>query len=117
MSDDIWNREVVRGLYQSDTNARELFDELARRQRNPSSTTVEQVVNMGATRPQAVQLLRALADAKCGTFRTGRRGHESRLEWDVPAVEVAKSVVQSLPSQSLPIPAASMNGDGFVEQR
>ena len=83
---------TLRGLYQSDQNARHLFDHFSRRQNKATQTSAENVETAtGAFRGDAVDLLKRLADMGLGTYYIGRRGSPTRIEWDYDIREIAKA--------------------------
>jgi hypothetical protein len=83
---------TLRGLYQSDENARQLFDHFAKRQNKATFTTAEAVETAtGALRGDAVDLLKRLADLGLGSYYIGRRGSSTRIEWDFDIREVGKA--------------------------
>lgn len=82
----------LRALYQSDENARHLLDHFAKRQNKANFTTAEAVETVsGAFRGDAVDLLKRLSDFGLGTYYIGRRGAQTRIEWDYDIREVGKA--------------------------
>jgi hypothetical protein len=87
------NYDAVHELHRTRSAARPLFQALLERGAVEGRTTVEEIIDDGSvSRRQAISLLRELAEAGCGEFKVGRKGHPSRLEWSVDPRELAARV-------------------------
>lgn len=76
------NIAVLRNLQQSLPAAKKLFAMLSEQDEIAQWITVDELIeHFGLGRRNAVDLLRAIADADAGEFRLGRKGHPSRLVW------------------------------------
>jgi hypothetical protein len=74
--------DTLLAIYRTQPTARKLFDWLRRVGSKRNYTTVDDLIeHLSVTRRIAIPLLRSLADAGCGEFKVGRKGHPSRLEW------------------------------------
>src|SRR2546428_416580 len=83
------NTDAIKKLYATNPAAKVAFDYFATRQRNKRATTVKRLhavlvaqghdVSYNETR----DFLRELAKLKCGEYKMGRKGWDSRLEWSV----------------------------------
>jgi hypothetical protein len=101
MTGKIANSQVdvsgLKQLYVQDERARAVLDHLAARERNYRKLSVDRLLAILSweghriSRGEAVRILRSLEALRCGTFRTGRKGHPSRFEWDVAMTEVGKA--------------------------
>lgn len=89
--------EMIRGLYASDEIARFFFDQWAERQKNSWTSTVDHLLHVARIegtpfgRGEVVRFLKSLQEAGCGTFRAGRRGAKSRIEWGVSLISVGRA--------------------------
>ena len=85
--------DVLVELVRSEPAIEQLFD-AALAGRLERRTTVEDLTELvDLTRRRAIALLRRLADAGCGEFKVGRKGHPSRLEWAAAPDVIARSLV------------------------
>lgn len=74
--------DTLLAIYRTQPTARKLFDWLRRVGAKRNYTTVDDLIeHIGVSRRTAIPLLRSLAEAGCGEFKVGRKGHPSRLEW------------------------------------
>lgn len=84
-------------LYKGSPAARSVLDHLASRERNWRTTTVDRIHanviqdNPSVSRADLISVFRELESCGCGTFKTGRKGHASRLEWHVQMVSVGRA--------------------------
>jgi hypothetical protein len=93
--------QALRNLYKSNDSARAIFEYLASREKNRSTTTVDRLLTVLASvgsslaRGDVIDTLRTLGDAGCGVFVTGRRGKLSRFEWGqgVSMISVARAAI------------------------
>jgi hypothetical protein len=82
----------LRALYKENDSARKMFDLLANRNRDIGATSVEWVMReIELWRADAVELLRKLDAAKCGTLYYGRRGAKTRIEWDYSCISIGQA--------------------------
>lgn len=82
----------VRKLYAEDEKAKVFLDWMAAKERDWQFTTIEQVISVIETsRREALELLRKLEIAGCGSFKAGRRGHKTRIEWAYSQVELGRA--------------------------
>ncbi len=87
----------LKELYKKTPQARAVLDHLASRERNWSTTTVGRIqANVDSSgnpvsRGDVIEVFRALEEAGCGTFKTGRKGWESRFEWTAQMVAVGQA--------------------------
>lgn len=73
----------LREIYERDDVARRLFDNFAGRKNDYRMTTVSRGVGLtGASRSEIVALFRELEQLGAGSFKSGRRGSKTRIEWD-----------------------------------
>ncbi len=84
--------EAIRALYSSDERAQALFDALAKRRRDASATSIDNLSNtLNIARGDAVALARALEETGCGQFIVGRRGQRSRFEWEYSCISLGRA--------------------------
>ena len=84
--------EAIRALYRRDTNAQALFDQLAKRRRDATETSVDTFGNLlSISRGAAVDLARALGETGCGEFIVGRKGHQSRFAWTYSCISLGRA--------------------------
>ena len=89
--------DALRELYDSDSDARALFDLLASRQRNRVKTSVDRLqmalANAGhdLARSDLIRIMCNLEEAGCGRFVMGRWNHPSRFEWDLGLIGVSRA--------------------------
>lgn len=87
----------LRKLYAASRSAKAAFDHFAQRQNNSAQTTIDRLQaalrssGQDVSRPDIVDLHKALEDAGCGEFKIGRRGKPSRFEWSVGLTDVGRS--------------------------
>lgn len=82
--------EQLIAVHRSKPGAAALFAAFGEQAPNEGRTTVDEAIEFaGISRRHAIDLLRSLAEAGCGEFKIGRKGHPSRLEWTVDVVELA----------------------------
>ncbi len=73
---------TLTAIYRAQPAARKLFDWILAAGVEDNRTTVGDLMEQcDVSRRQSITVLRALADAGCGEFKVGRKGHPSRLEW------------------------------------
>lgn len=79
----------VRRLYKEEPWAARLFESLAQRKNNPSSTTIDRLMRLLAlTLSEATAAAKQLQEAGCGTYFVGRKGYPSRFEWEFSAISL-----------------------------
>ena len=89
------NRVIA--LYKSNETVRKLLDYFTNLTNNKISSPVDTLLAVltrnghAVTRGQLIEALRGLADLKCGTFKIGRKGHQSRMLWSVEVVSLGKA--------------------------
>jgi hypothetical protein len=89
----------LQSAYSKNKHLMIVMDHLAQRGKNPKNgyTSVEgalQVLNEvdgTATPADARAVLEELAELGCGTFRVGRRGWPTRIDWSVDAISAGKA--------------------------
>ena len=123
MTNDIDSTVVsnIRALYRKDENAKKIFDLLANRTRDVRITTVDWVMRkLELWRGDAVDLLKALDEAGCGTIYYGRRGAKTRIEWDFSCISIGQAAageasklesVEDAMSEDDDFPAAIANNE------
>jgi hypothetical protein len=88
---------ALRKLYTNSRAAKAAFDHFAQRKNSSAQTTVDRLQTAlrqdghDAARSDIIDLFRELANAGCGHFVVGRKGHPSRFEWLVSLVDVGRS--------------------------
>ncbi len=91
------NLEKIRRLYAESETAKAAFDYFASCERNRRTTTVDRLLQVLQTRGNHVSyskvknFLRELARFGCGEYVIGRRGHQSRIEWNVGLVSLGQA--------------------------
>lgn len=94
---DSLNTKALKALYSAEPVAKIILDEFGARQRNQQITKLDQLLlrlsnaGKGVARTDAINTFRKLAEAGCGKFLTGRKGHPTRFEWGYDLVSVAKA--------------------------
>ena len=115
--------QVLRRLYAEDEAARFLLDHFANRDRNQNTSTVRRVEQnlwrdgKMLSRGDIIRAFKALEAAGCGTFKTGRKGHESRFEWLISsksAGQAATGEINEVDSE-VPPPEAEEASDALTE--
>lgn len=95
MTNDVSSPKVltaIRRLYKENATAQALFDWVASRQRDASSTTITRLSSqLGISRGEAVVLARQLETAGCGDYVVGRRGSKSRFEWAFSCISLGQA--------------------------
>ena len=84
----------LRSFYTGHDSAKAVLDHFASRERNWGTTTVDRIhSNLGGnvSRGDVIWVFRQLDSFSCGSFKIGRKGHQSRFEWDVKMVEVGQA--------------------------
>jgi hypothetical protein len=90
------NYDTLHKLYSLRPVAHALFGAIVEAGVDQGRTTVDELIEgSGATRRQAITILRELDEAGCGEFKVGRKGHPSRLVWIGDPREIATRVVSS----------------------
>jgi len=85
--------QQLRELLKLEPEARTLLASLTAEPPEQGRTTVDELTTtLDLSRRDAIDLLRGLADAGCGEFKVGRKGHPSRLEWSVDVAELAATL-------------------------
>ncbi len=83
--------QAIQDLYESDADARKLFDWTASLKKDAAETTLERIVDvLGISRKSAVALAQKLEEAECGRFIVGRKGSHSRFEWHYSRVSLGQ---------------------------
>ena len=73
----------LREIYKSDDAARSLFDNFAARTNDYRMTTVSRAAQIAeASRSETITLFREFERLGAGSFKAGRRGSKTRIEWD-----------------------------------
>ena len=77
----------LRVLYGASPIAKAIFDDFKGRTNKVSSTSVDQLMKLTAdgspiARGQVIEVLKGFQAIGLGTFKSGRRGRPSRMEWD-----------------------------------
>jgi hypothetical protein len=91
------NVDAIKKLYTTNRVAKIAFDHFATKQRNKSATTVDRLRAVLVAQGHEVSyneirdFLRKLANLKCGDYKIGRRGWDSRLEWSVGLVSLGQA--------------------------
>lgn len=114
-----WDRSMALEHYETDELFHAILNKMAGRERSPrdGKTTVESVQSdFGVSRNTAIEVLRKFAAIGCGDFKTGRRGHESRIEWTVSPIVVAKEVRAGVEPTTIPAASTSAPAVEYVEQ-
>jgi hypothetical protein len=110
------NYDTLIKLHQTRPAARRLFDSIGSKGVEEGRTTVDELIDSGeVSRRQAITVLRDLADAGCGEFKVGRKGHPSRLEWAVDPVEVIERVVSEASGELGEELASDEEHEGYAE--
>ncbi len=87
----------LQNLYVQSAVNKAAFDYFARRHRNSAGTKIERLQDIlrleghDASRRDIIDLFKALADANCGEFVVGRKGHSSRFVWAVSMTAVGQA--------------------------
>lgn len=90
------DKDAVIQIYRTKKSFQTILDYFARRQKNSSRTTAERLQkalaseDIDITRTEIIDLFRALANAGCGVFLVGRKGHPTRFEWSVGLIDVGR---------------------------
>ena len=72
----------IRSLYESDEDAKRLFEWLARRTNDVAETSIDRICSMlELERYQGVELAKTLATVGICEFIVGRKGWKSRVRW------------------------------------
>lgn len=99
------NIVVLRELQQTLPAAKKLFAALAEQTDQTDWITVDELIDaLELGRRNAVDLLRALAEADAGEFRLGRKGHPSRLVWSTDPRQLVARVLARDTKPSEPEP-------------
>lgn len=118
---------ALRTLYGSSAVARAVLDHFAGRKNSSSKTTLNRLLatiqadGHDAERSDVRQVLRALEQAKCGTFVVGRKGHPSRFEWTVSLIGVGRAAsgesvsMEALKEPAIPSRHLMLEDDGLLE--
>lgn len=99
-----------------------LMDHLSQRGKNPKNgyTSVEAALQVlhevdgSATPADARGVLEELAGLGCGTFRVGRRGWPTRIDWEVDAISAGKAAKGDAPTVE-PTPSEGGVRSGMTE--
>lgn len=85
-------KTAIASLYKKNELARTLFDLNAKRSRDARTASVDSLAwKLKISRGEAVALARELEEAGCGSFKNGRRGSKSRLEWAYSCILLGKA--------------------------
>lgn len=96
-SADAVNTKALQSYYNENPTAKALFDHLASRERDRSTTTVDRLLSSlvgdghQMSRGDVVRVLQRLEELGCGRFVPGRWGHPSRFEWEVGLTDVGRA--------------------------
>jgi hypothetical protein len=83
--------QAVQDLYETNTDAKKLFDWTASLQKDASETSLERLMNvLNISRKAAVSLAQELEKAGCGTFIVGRKGARSRFQWSFSRISLGQ---------------------------
>jgi hypothetical protein len=88
---------TIREMYENSPAAKALFDNFATRQRNSSETTLSrlvQLLNNGSdvwSRSEIIDVLKELDRVGSCVFKIGRRGAETRAEWNDGIVSLGQA--------------------------
>jgi len=97
MSSTAQDKEViksVRQLYREEPWAGRLFESLAQRKNNPSSTTIDRFMRLlTLTLSEATAAAKQLQETGCGTYVVGRKGNPSRFEWNYSAISLGLAAI------------------------
>ena len=94
---NINNVKQLRALYAANQNVKAILDCFASRERNATVTKVDRLFSIldtsgaSVSRWNLVKALRELSDLGYGRFVVGRKGHPSRVEWNVEIVSLGKA--------------------------
>jgi hypothetical protein len=84
--------KAIQRLYKENPLAQRLFDLNAERERDANVSSLDVISRkLDISRGDAVALARSLEEAGCGTFKVGRRGAPSRLEWAYSCIGLGKA--------------------------
>jgi hypothetical protein len=84
-------------LYTVNETAKTVLDYFGNRERNANVTKVDRLFsvlessNLTVSRWNLVKVLRELTDLGYGRFIVGRKGHASRVEWEVRTISLGKA--------------------------
>ena len=85
---------ILGSLYRDDPSAKAILDYFSTRKKAMRVSSVDRIgYKSKVAYPEVVRVFKELASAGCGTFRNGRKGYKSRMEWEYSLVslgEVAK---------------------------
>ncbi len=85
------NVKAIQALYESDPNAKKLFDWTASLKKDAAETSLERLMSvLDISRKSAVTLAQELEEAGCGRFIVGRKGARSRFEWHYSRVSLGQ---------------------------
>ena len=86
--------EGLKSVYNENSSSKAVLDHFACRERNLGMTTVNRIhSNLGGnvSWKDVIWVFRKLDSLGCGSFKVGRKGHQSRFKWDVKMVEVGQA--------------------------
>jgi hypothetical protein len=113
-------------LYSGGEAARAVLDHFANRERNQRTSLVRRirrnVTNDGhsTSRGETIWVLKQLEALHCGDFKAGRKGHESRFEWQVSSKsvgQVAAGEAAEVEEEVPPTDEAAEETDDLLEHR
>jgi len=90
------NIAELKRLYATNEAAHEILNYFAGRKNNKAETTVDRLhavlVSEGhtLTRGELIDALRQMAALQCGEFKAGRKGHPTRMVWNVGIVSLGQ---------------------------
>lgn len=85
------NTKAIRSLNESDVAARELFRWFSERKKASRSMPVRVAAfQTDQSEAKIRRVFKALEELECGKFLKGSRGHESRMEWRVNILSLAR---------------------------
>lgn len=89
-----FNIAKIRDLAKKNETNRAFFDRLADRSKNSRITTVDSVGRLtGGTRREIVELFKEMESLGLGAFVLGRKGGQSRFEWNARLTEVGQAAI------------------------
>ena len=94
--------EKLQGLVQHDEKFSKSFKFWSGYKRSRWITRAEDLLYAGCAYPDAVEVLKTLGELELGTFKRGRRGGKTRLEWNRHPGRTAKIVLGEMAGELPP---------------
>lgn len=100
------NKEALGKLYMQNDVGKTLFDYFSKRHRRVKESKVKGLLSDLKTakkeinRTELIQFFKELQKTGAGRFVTGRKGNESRFQWNPPLFEVGKAAQKAAKGQA-----------------